>query len=143
MSLDYTLFIQLGIFLYVLFVLRALFFKPILKILNRREQLTSGRIGEAADMKKEMEQIKEHFDSEIATLRNSLEEQRHEALRRTKEIAEKKLTEAKARIERQGLEKRGLLEQDHKKLKARIPELRDSIAQEIVSAMTHSRVVRS
>jgi len=142
MEINYTLFIQLAIFIYVLVVLKYLFFDPILKILQKRDELTLGRIDAAEDYRLKMDGLKEKLDREVGQLRTSLEEQRHEATKRQREISEKKVQDAKHRVEKQLIEKRALLEQETEKMRSKVPQLGESVAKEIVDAMLGSRVVR-
>jgi F-type H+-transporting ATPase subunit b len=142
MTLDYTLFIQLGIFLYVLFVLHFWIIRPIMKLLQRRDALTSGRADEAAGFEKQIEDLEFKIDAQISDLKNSLDEQRQETLRRNREIAESRISEARARVERQIEEQRVGLESDAAKVRAKIPTMAQSVADEIVKTILHSKVVK-
>lgn len=137
-----TFLIQGGIFLYVLFVLNFLFFKPIMAILKRREEVTVGKVGAAEEYQRQIAELQEKYDSEINRLKSSLEESRHEAIKRQRDVAERKVQEAKTRLERQTAEKRALLVQEYEKVRDRIPTLSEGVAKEIVSAMLKSKVVR-
>lgn len=142
MEINYTFLIQLGIFLYVLFTLHFLFFKPVLGVLKKREDLTVGRVEEAADFQKKMESLQTRYTTEVNSVRQSLDEQRQEAIRRSREITEKKIQEAKERVNRQTAEKRALLDQEYQKVKVKLPGLSDSVAAEVVDAMLNGKVVR-
>ncbi len=142
MTLDYTLFIQLGIFLYVLFVLHFWIIRPVMKLLQRRDALTTGRTDEAAGFEKQIEDLEFKIDTEISALKNSLDEQRQETLRRNREIAEARVSEARARVERQIEEQRSGLQADAAKVRTKIPSMAQAVADEIVKTMLHSKVVK-
>jgi len=142
MTLDFTLFIQLGIFLYVLTVLHFFIIRPVMKLLERRDALTTGKTDEAAGFQKQIEDLEYKIDSEIGALKNSLEEQRQDSLKRNREIAESRVSEARARVERQIEEQRAALETEMGKVRSRVPALAQSVADEIVKAVLHSKVVK-
>jgi len=128
--------------LYVLFVLNFFFFKPIMRVLRRREEMTVGKTGEAEEFTKQMEALQTRYDMEISSLKASLEESRHETIRRQRELADKKVQDARQRVERQAAEKKGALMQEYEKVRDRLPSLSESVAKEVVGALTTSRVVK-
>ena len=142
MELNSTIWIQIGIFLYVVLMLRSLVFAPLLKILAKRDEITVGRVDAAAEMQKEIGEMRAKVDAEIQSLRSSLEERRHDTIRRNREISEKKIQEAKERVEKQILEKRGSLIQEQESVRSKIPGMAESVSQEIIKALSSSRVVR-
>jgi F-type H+-transporting ATPase subunit b len=54
---DWTIFLQIGIFLSVVFALNALLFKPLLKLIDRRKAFTSDASQEALRLNTEAEQL--------------------------------------------------------------------------------------
>jgi len=142
MELNSTIWIQIGIFLYVILMLRSLFFGPIMKILDKRKELTHGRDDAASGLQKEIAEMRSKIDSEVGSLKASLEDRRHETIRRNREITEKKILDATERVEKQVSEKRIALLQEFERLQQKLPSLSESVSSEIVSALTNSRVVR-
>lgn len=142
MTLDYTFFIQLGIFLYVLFVLHFLIIRPVMKLLERRDALTMGRVDEAVDFEKQIDELEFRIDSEVSALKVSLDEQKQDTLKRNREIAEARVAEARNRVERQIEEQRSGLEADATRVRSKVPSMAQSIADEIVKTMLQSKVVK-
>ena len=55
-SVDYTLFIQTGLFIFLMLVLNKIFFKPFLRFLDERQKKISGDEAEAARLQEAAEQ---------------------------------------------------------------------------------------
>lgn len=70
-SLDYTLFIQIGLFLLLWFLLSRFVFHPFLRMLETREQKTEGIRSEAQSLAEEAERVKATYEQEI---RKAIEE---------------------------------------------------------------------
>src|SRR3972149_2277338 len=88
LKVDKTLIIQIVIFIAAIFILNSLLFKPLLQLVERREQLTTGRIKEAKELERKVEQI-------IKEYKEKLDEVSAKAHSETQALLE----EAKAKLE--------------------------------------------
>jgi F0F1-type ATP synthase membrane subunit b/b' len=143
MEISYsTILIQLVIYLYCLGALHYLVFKPILSVLRLRDGATVGKAASAEELRKEMLSMEDKIDGEVMSLRATLDEARQETTQRQRQAAEQRVLEAKSRLEKQLVEKRSVLLKESEVVRARIPQLSESVAAEVVKAVLHSKVVR-
>ncbi|MEO0323433.1 MAG: ATP synthase F0 subunit B [Myxococcota bacterium] len=108
-DLDGTFFIQLAVFFTAFVVLRTLVFKPVLAVLEAREQATDGAREQAKQLQKEAAASGSDFEDKLRALRADAAEKR-DALRgegkrteatllaKVREDTEKQLAEAEARL---------------------------------------------
>ena len=143
MEINSTLLIQLGIYLGLIFILKILFFDPILKLLKKREALTDGKKEEASGMREKIQAIKSKFDLKMSEVKQALENQRQTELKMVKERAEKKLAEAKSKVERKLIDHQIEMEAELKRLRAQLPQLSSEISNEITKAILGAKVVQS
>lgn len=136
-------FVQLGIYLSLIFILTKLYFQPILALLRKRDSLTSGRVDEAADLKKQTENIRAQYEARMLSLREVLDQERAAALKVAREKTEAKIADAKANVEKKVLAHQKDVQSEYQKLREKLPEMSQEISKEIVSAITGSRVVRA
>ncbi len=83
-TIDYSIFIQIALFLLIWFFLARFVFTPFQRLLGEREQRTDGMKAEAETLLKEAEQLRMEYEGRITTAKeegNSIKEAiRHEAL---------------------------------------------------------------
>jgi F-type H+-transporting ATPase subunit b len=75
-DLDGTILVQLGIFLVLFFILRALVFKPMTALFAAREEAIDGAREEARRMEREAKEQSGGFDEAIRRVRTEAGEQR-------------------------------------------------------------------
>lgn len=75
-DLDGTILVQLGIFLVLFFILRALVFKPMTSLFAAREEAIDGAREEARRMEREAKEQSGGFDEAIRRVRTEAGEQR-------------------------------------------------------------------
>jgi F-type H+-transporting ATPase subunit b len=124
LRIDKTLIIQMVIFISAIFILNSLLFKPLLQLVERREQLTTGRIKEAKELEKKVEQIIKEYKEKLDEVRAKAMEERNE-IRRVAQTAGEKLI-AKAHDEAQAL-----IQEAKAKLWLEASEIREKIKPEI------------
>lgn len=124
LKVDKTLIIQIVIFIAAIFILNSLLFKPLLQLVERREQLTTGRIKEAKELERKVEQIIKEYKEKLDEVRAKAMEERNEIRRQAQAAAEEMI--AKAHSEAQTL-----LEEAKAKLGLEARELRGKIKPEI------------
>ena len=64
-AIDYTLFIQIGLFLFLWFFLSRFVFPPFLRLLEEREHKTEGVKSEAKSAAEEAERLRVAYEKEI------------------------------------------------------------------------------
>ena len=68
-DIDATLFIQLGIFLVMLFLLSRLLFRPVVQLIEARHEATEGTLNAAVALEKEAAEIDKTAETKLAELR--------------------------------------------------------------------------
>lgn len=103
LSIDASLVIVLIIFVVLIFLVNRLVFHPIAKILDERERLTTGAVGEAKKHLKSYEQKLSDYQTKIREARaesyRMLESQRTDALSERGRILSEVKTEVAGKIE--------------------------------------------
>lgn len=102
-DLDYTILIQLGIFLVLYVALNSLLFKPILQLFEERERLVAGMKAEAAALEKEFHEKSAAFDEAVreatAKAAAAMEKIKGEGQAAQRDILGRARTEAARRVE--------------------------------------------
>lgn len=70
-DLDGTLFVLIGLFFLLFFILRSLVFGPVMRTIDAREQAIDGAKVEAATVRKEADAMAEHFREKLREVRQS------------------------------------------------------------------------
>lgn len=101
LSADFSLVLMLVMFVIFIYVLDAMLFKPLTKVLDERERLTSGSIGQADKASHDYEKLLANYEEKIRAAKTenyqTLEGKRKVAL----EERTKKLTQVKGEIAQQ------------------------------------------
>ncbi len=89
-TIDYSIFIQIALFLLIWFFLARFVFTPFQRLLGEREQRTAGMKAEAETLLKETERLRMEYEGRITKAKeegNSIKEAiRQEALRAREEL---------------------------------------------------------
>lgn len=83
-DLDATFFIQLGIFLVMMVILRSLLFKPIVRLIDARHEATAGALQTAEKLTAEAAQLSAEVERKLARARTEANLVRNETLERAK-----------------------------------------------------------
>jgi len=94
-SFDQTILFQFALILIALYVLNSLIFKPLLGLLDRREQLTKGTVAEARELTEQAENLINDYKQKIDGARAEANEKRAEIRREAQLISEKMISEAR------------------------------------------------
>lgn len=70
-DIDATLFIQLGIFLVMLFLLSRLLFRPVIQLIEARREATEGTLNAAIALEKEAADIDKTAEAKLAEMRRN------------------------------------------------------------------------
>jgi F-type H+-transporting ATPase subunit b len=82
-DVDGTVFVQAGIFLLLMLILRGLLFKPWLEARERRVEKIDGAIKAAEDLRTEADELGAHYDARLADAREKALEVRSDARRKS------------------------------------------------------------
>ncbi len=126
-----TLFIELGLFLFFLWLMKRMVFRPMLSVMDQREEQIARDLAEARKAETEAQEIEEQYARTIAQIRQEAALERERRLQearteRTRELAQRRrkmLEEVEATRE----EVHRLIEQE----RTRYPDL----VQELVQAL--------
>ncbi len=138
---NFTIFIQAGIYLAIFFILKTLYFRPILELLKKREQLTQGRRTESGELEAQLAAIKATYDSQLKEVREKLEVERLQSIQKVRTAAEDRISQAKSKSEKAQTEHSDALDREAKSVRGKFSVLSGDIKKEIVSSMVSSRVV--
>ena len=132
-DLDGTIFVQAGIFLLLLLILRGLLFKPWLEARERRVEKIDGAIKAADDLKTKADALGEEYDQRLAAAREQALEVSNDA-RRKSDAEGAELVGAARQEAGNKLEKsRAELEQEIAKAREALSGRVSSLAQEITT----------
>ncbi|MBE9503171.1 MAG: ATP synthase F0 subunit B [Proteobacteria bacterium] len=112
LALDYTLFIQMGLFICLIFILNVFLYKPILKVMEERGKKISGLEGEAELMGEEVEkklvgykaridEAKEAGNAKRAVFKKEGLDKETEILAAVHDETQKTLSDAKEKISKE------------------------------------------
>jgi F-type H+-transporting ATPase subunit b len=140
LSVDKTVVIQMVIFLASIFILNSLLFKPLLGLVDKREQLTIGTIEEAKKLEEKVGQIIEEYNSKLNEARARALEERNETRRQAQVLHEEMIK--KAREEAQALleEAKHKLELETSEIKGKIRSDVETIARDMASRILGKEV---
>ncbi len=138
----FTLSVQFAIYLFIIFILKVLYFDPVMALLRRRDALTVGRNKESEDLAAQIEELQFAYEERIESLRKELDVQRVGAIQKSRDLAEKKIQTAKSSVEQKLNRAMQELNLEVGSVHARLPQASADVAQEIVSAVMGARVVR-
>jgi len=132
-DLDGTVFVQLGMFFVAFLLLHALVFKPMVALLDAREQAIDGAKDEAKHLEQEVKDKQATFEGELRKVRGSAGEER-ERLRAEGLELERKLLESvrseTATLVREAGER---LQTEAKRVRAELSQNQAELAREIAS----------
>lgn len=98
-DIDATLFIQLGVFLFMLLVLRFLLFKPVIRLIEARREATVGTVESSASLQKEAALLTADFNAKIEEVRAAAAHEKNSIVSGAKQKEREILDAAKARTE--------------------------------------------
>lgn len=125
-------------FLVLLFILNAILFKPLLKIVKEREDTVKGNLDSAKDMTSKREDSIAGLNRELAESRSKakdiFESLKGEAVNKQKEVHSAAEAEASAILEKAKAEIKSEAEKARKALRADVDKFSDEIVRKLVKA---------
>ena len=140
LSVNYTVFIQIAIFLIAIYILNKLVFKPFLNLVDRRDKLTRGAIEEAHELEDKVKAIIEEYDSKLSEARTLAVEERNKLIQEGQNVAQEIIGEARNETSALLDEAKVKLEADTKEIKEKIKGDIDSLAGEIATKVLGKEV---
>lgn len=134
-DLDGTFFIQLGLFFFAFFMLRALVFKPMVALIEARDGATDGAIEEAKAMRKEAADAEATFQEELRKVRLKAGEERDKLRADGRKLEEELLTKVRSETEAQMAEASKKLDQEAAKVRAAMEAETAVLAREIAGKL--------
>jgi F-type H+-transporting ATPase subunit b len=135
-DVDGTLFVQMAAFLFTLFMLHFLLFKPYLKTVDAREDSVGGSEEEAVEMEAQAEVLRGKYDKKIVKARRDAQEirdsLRNQGLAEQQDIQAEINEELSAKLEeeRQAIAER--VEKARAEIEARADGLADAMVEKLV-----------
>ena len=96
---DWTVFVQLGVFLLTLLVLNFLVFRPVLRVLDRRRSFTEDARKDATEKNLESDRLEDEREAAITKAYKEAEAMREEKVAAKRKEAEKIVSDAKTRMQ--------------------------------------------
>ena len=122
-SLDWTLWLQAGIFVFLVIFLSKVLFKPVFQVLEAREEMHKGPAKQASALKEEAAALQEEVRASLATAKQEVETFRNEILVGARQSESEILTASKA-------EANGFLADSRKEIDGQIQSASDQLRQE-------------
>ena len=131
LTVDWTVGVQTVTFIVALWLLNKLVFRPLLRVRDRREELTAGTLKEAEEMTRRAEETVAEYERRIAEARAAATETRNELRQRGQAEAAGILAEAREEAQAELERKRGVLEAEISKIRAGVRSEAESLAASI------------
>jgi F-type H+-transporting ATPase subunit b len=92
---DATLLVQAFVFLLMFFILRSLFFSPVISLIERRPQITEGSKSEAEALEREAVALNEDVEGQLSDVRSAVSKEREKMVEESKRQAGQILLKAR------------------------------------------------
>jgi len=136
LEFNWTFIAMLINFLVLLFILNAILFKPLLKIVKERDDTVKGNLDAARDMTGKREESIASLSRELAESRNKAKEMfeslKSEAVNKQKEVHSAAEAEAASILEKARAEIKAEAEKARKALRADVDKFSDEIVRKLV-----------
>ena len=142
MELEFDLILaHLVIFLIVLWACKKLYVEPILKLLKKREALTSGRKDTTQDLHESMQKMKQEYAQSWESAKESFEQKRETQLKELRDQQTRRISALKRDLENKLVERQSVLEKELHSLESKIPMIAGDLAKEIEMSLMKAKVV--
>jgi F-type H+-transporting ATPase subunit b len=127
LKIDKIVIFQIVIFVAAIFILNSLLFKPLFQLVDKREQLTTGAIKEANELRQRIDQIIVEYNAKLDEARSQASEERNkirndankaadEIIKKARDQAQTLLNQAKDKLESEKVEKERSIQPEIKSL---------------------------
>jgi len=132
-DLDGTVFVQLAMFFIAFAILYVLVFKPMVALLEAREQAIEGARDEAKHLEREVSAKQSSFDAELRRVRGTSGEERERLRAEGQELERKLLDRVRAETQALVTEAKVRLESEARVARAELEAQRGELARDIAS----------
>ena len=119
-SIDYTLWVQMGNFLLLMLILNLLLYKPILGIIDKRKK-------QIQDTEEEIKRLNQSVEERMATYEEKLHQAKIDAVEKKQEIIKEGAERAKSIIDAAKGEIPGMMEKFHGEMNKEVDEARRAL----------------
>jgi len=140
LSVNYTVFIQIVIFLIAIFILNKLVFKPFINLVDRRDKLTRGAIEEAHELEDKVKALIKEYDVKLNEARALAIEERNKIILEGQNVAGEIISKAREETGAVLEEAKTKLEADTKEIKESIKGDIDGLAEDVASKVLGKEV---
>lgn len=134
-DLDGSFFLQLAIFWVAYFILKATVFKPILAVLDAREETIEGSKREAKQVEQDARAKQQEFDEQLSSVRTRGNEEREALRAEAKHLESSLLDKVRAETQAQLREAEETLASEGRKAREHIDAQTPALAREIASKL--------
>ena len=140
LSVDKTIVIQFLIFLVALYLLNSLFFKPLLQLADKRDELTKGTVSEAKDLTQKAEDVINEYNQKIEQARDEAFEKRGEIRKEAQTAAESMVSEVRSHSQTSLDNYKNELDSHISKIKENVKPEIDMLAKDIAAKVLGKEV---
>lgn len=140
-DLDGTVFLQLGLFVVAFFILKALVFKPVVALIEAREEAIEGAIEEAKVMTGEAKSAEKEFEAEMQRVRRTAAVERDKLRAEGKKLETTVLDKVREETANQLSAAEATLAKEAKKARADMAAHTPVLAKQIASKLLQRDVV--
>lgn len=128
-----TLFIEIAVFLIILFVLTRFLFKPILKILDERRKRIEGARQEAKRLGEEVKALLAVYETKIAEAKRESSRVAEDLKRQGDELAKEIVSKAKTESDRNFSESKEKIWKEAREIEKRLGSMAEEISEDLAS----------
>ncbi|HJK95876.1 MAG TPA: ATP synthase F0 subunit B [Polyangiaceae bacterium LLY-WYZ-14_1] len=140
--LDWTFWFQAVLFLLLFLFLRTFVFRPVMAVLDRREQATVGARREAEAVKKKAAGLADEFDAQLRKVRAAAAEERERLRQEGARLEQSLLDEAKKEVASTTADAESRLAEETKATRAELEAAVPSLAAAMASKVLGREVTR-
>ena len=137
-SIDWTIIATGIIFLLTMLAMNSILFKPLLRVMDEREKLTSGTRQEAEEKRRSLSELVDAYTGQVKEARQKgfaqIESVRKEASDRSMELISRAREEASAEMQKARDKVNSEVEMARKDLQSEVESIADSITSKILSS---------
>jgi len=130
-SLDYTLWIQIVNFLFLIFILNVLLYKPVMGIIEKRKEQVEGSEREIRELNLTIEQKEARYEEKLRLAKNDALEKKKEIVQEGAQVAKGILDGARSEIPRIVEQFEGKIAKEVSEARRVLHEQSENIAKEI------------
>jgi len=140
MEFNSTLFMQAGIYLVLFFVLKKLYFEPLLALLSKREAMTTGKVDETEKLSKKTEELRQSYLKKIQDFRFQINQEKETRLQKIRSDIASRIFESQKSMNENQDRHHVALDEEVRSVMTRFPAISDGLKDEIIKVMGSPRI---